>query len=118
MTGEEGPELEYRTEGGFIAHNQALKGMLDMAGRTRDLVQGINFGGFGVGPSPVPAMAAVAAAGGAAMQRGPISFAPQYNMPLSFAPGVDIEEVRATVRAELMDAEERARAALRGVLHD
>lgn len=116
LTGEQGPELEYRTEGGFIAHNRALRGMLDMASRTRDVIQGINVGG--AGPSHVPALASVAAAGGAAMQRGPISLSPQYNMPLSFAPGVDVEEVRATVRAELMDAEERAMAAMRGLLHD
>ena len=28
LTGEKGPELEYRTRGGFIAHNQALRSML------------------------------------------------------------------------------------------
>lgn len=81
------------------------------------MAQGINFGG-GAGASPVPAMAAVAGAGGAATQRGPISLSPQYNMPLSFDAGVDMEEVRATVRAELMDAEDRSMAAMRGLLHD
>lgn len=116
LTGEEGPELEYRTEGGFIAHNRALRNMLDMATRTRDLVGGIGLGGM-MG-AQVPAMAAVAAAGGSAMQRGPISFAPQFNMPLSFDGGVDMDEVRATVRAELSDAEERAQAAMRSLLHD
>ena len=115
MTGEEGPELEYRTEGGFIAHNRALRGMVEMASRAREIAQGITLGdGFG---GAVPAMATVAASGGGS-QRQAITHAPQYNMPLSFAPGVDMAEVRATVRAELMDAEERAMAAMRGVLHD
>lgn len=116
LTGEEGPELEYRTEGGFIAHNRALRNMLDMATRTRDLVSGIGFDGLA--GAPMPAMATVAAAGGSAMQRGPITFSPQYNMPLAFEAGVDLDEVRATVRAELSDAEDRARAELRGLLHD
>lgn len=116
LTGEEGPELEYRTEGGFIAHNRALRNMLDMATRTRDLVSGIGFDGLA--GAPMPAMATVAAAGGSAMQRGPITFSPQYNMPLAFEGGVDLDEVRATVRAELGDAEDRARAELRGLLHD
>ena len=31
LTGEKGPELEYRTRGGFIAHNQALRSMLAMS---------------------------------------------------------------------------------------
>lgn len=116
LTGEEGPELEYRTEGGFIAHNRALRNMLDMATRTRDLVSGIGFDG--VAGASMPAMATVAAAGGSAMQRGPITFSPQYNMPLAFEGGVDLDEVRATVRAELSDAEDRARVELRGLLHD
>lgn len=116
LTGEEGPELEYRTEGGFIAHNRALRNMLDMATRTRDLVSGIGFDGLA--GAPMPAMATVAAAGGSAMPRGPITFSPQYNMPLAFEGGVDLDEVRATVRAELGDAEDRARAELRGLLHD
>ncbi|WP_224825758.1 phage tail tape measure protein [Cognatishimia sp. MH4019] len=116
LTGELGPELEYRTEGGFIAHNRALRNMLDMATRTRDLVSGIGFDGF-TGAS-MPAMATVAAAGGSSMQRGPITFAPQYNMPLTFEAGTDLDEVRATVRAELSEAEDRALAELRGLLHD
>jgi hypothetical protein len=118
MTGEEGPELEYRTEGGFIAHNRALRGMVDMASRAREIAQGITLGGGGFGDPAVPAMATVAASGGGGSQRQAITHAPQYNMPLSFAPGVDMAEVRATVRAELMDAEERAMAAMRGLLHD
>jgi len=81
MTGEEGPELEYRTEGGFIAHNRALRSMVAMASRAREIAQGITLGDGGFG-------------------------------------GADMDEVRATVRAELMDAEERAMAAMRGLLHD
>jgi hypothetical protein len=118
MTGEEGPELEYRTEGGFIAHNRALRGMVAMASRAREIAQGITLGDGGFAGGQVPAMATVAAAGGGGSQRQSITHSPQYNMPLSFAPGVDMDEVRATVRAELMNAEERAMAAMRGLLHD
>ena len=31
LTGEKGPELEYRNRGGFIAHNQALQNMVSMS---------------------------------------------------------------------------------------
>jgi len=117
LTGEEGPELEYRNEGGFIAHNRALKGMVALASRARELAQDIGFGG-GYDAAPVPVMANVASAGGAGSRGQAISFAPQFNMPLSFAPGVDMAEVRATVRAEMMDAEERSQVAMRSVLHD
>ncbi len=44
--------------------------------------------------------------------------APQYNMPMSFDGRVDMEEVRAAVRQELIAAEERAQADLRRLLHD
>ena len=87
-----------------------------MASRAREIAQGITMGDGSFGGA-VPTMATVAASGGGS-QRQAITHAPQYNMPLSFAPGVDMDEVRATVRAELMDAEERAMAAMRGLLHD
>ncbi len=116
LTGEQGPELRYASEGGFIAHNRALRGMLNMASRTRDLVSGIGFEGLGA--SPVPALATVAAAAGPTMQRGPITLSPQYHMPMSFERGVDMDEVRNTVRQELIAAEERAQVDLRRLLHD
>lgn len=115
--GEAGEELIYANQAGFVAHNGALRGMLSMASRAREIAQGIDFGSFGLGTSPVPALATVAASGGGS-QRGPITLSPQYNMPLNFAAGVDMDEVRATVRNELMDAEERMMAASRGLLHD
>ncbi len=113
LTGEEGPELEYRTEGGFIAHNRALRNMLDMATRTRDPVSGISL--YGITGAPMPAIATVAAAGGSVTQRGPITFSPRYNMPLAFEGGVDLDKVRVTVRAELSDARDRAQGDLRGL---
>uniref|UniRef100_UPI00130039E7 hypothetical protein n=1 Tax=Thalassobius sp. I31.1 TaxID=2109912 RepID=UPI00130039E7 len=117
LIGEEGAELEYRTEGGYIAHHGALKGMMAMAERTRELMQGVGDAGT-PGGFDVPALATVAAAGNAGLAQGNVTFAPQYNIPLSFAPGVDVEEVRETVREELMEAEERARADMRGNLYD
>ncbi|MEM6727882.1 MAG: hypothetical protein AAF618_05240, partial [Pseudomonadota bacterium] len=115
ITGEDGPELEYKTEGGYIAHNRALRAMLAKAKTIRELTTGLEMKVPGGAAAPALATVAAGAPGG---QRGPITFAPQYNMPLSFSGGVDMEEVRAAVRAELGDAEERARAALRGLLHD
>ena len=52
------------------------------------------------------------------MQRAAITLSPQYNMPLSFDGRVDMEEVRDTVRQELIAAEERAQADLRRLMHD
>lgn len=40
LTGEEGPELRYESQGGFIAHNQALRSMLSMAGKARGMMAG------------------------------------------------------------------------------
>ncbi len=116
LTGEQGPELRYATEGGFIAHNRALRGMLDMASRTRDLMGGIGFDAMGTGA--VPALATVAAAAGPTMQRGPITLSPQYHMPISFDGRTDMEEVRAAIRHELIAAEERAQADLRRLMYD
>lgn len=114
LTGENGPELRYNTEGGFIAHNRALRGMLDMASTIGGIMAGV--GGSGAGPAP--ALASVAAASGAALLRGPVHFAPSYTMPITVSGGADLEAVRATVQRELMAAEARAKAELRRVLHD
>ena len=116
LTGEDGPELEYRNEAGFIAHNGALRGMMAMAARTRALMSGLDMGS--VAMRAAPALATVAGAAGPTRQRGPVTLQPTYNMPLSFAPGVDMEEVRATVQDAMQEAEERAEAALRSVLYD
>ncbi len=116
LTGEQGPELRYATEGGFIAHNRALRSMLDMASRTSALISGAGF--EGPGSSSVPALADVAAASGPTMQRAAITLSPQYNMDMRFDGRVDMEEVRDTVRQELIAAEERAQADLRRLMHD
>lgn len=55
LTGEKGPELEYRNRGGFIAHNMALRSMLAMSNRARSNVM----------------------AAGSMVQRG---FAPRFDM--------------------------------------
>ena len=118
LTGEDGPELEYRSEGGFIAHHGALRGMLAMAERTRALMNGAHMDALaGLAASAVPQLATVAAAG-PALQRGPVTLQPTYNMPISFDGAVDMAEVRATVAEALADHQERAEAALRSLLHD
>lgn len=91
-----------------------------MAARARELMSGIDFGGFGAGPVPAlatPALATVAQAGGAAMGRN-LTFAPQFNMPMSFDASMDADAIRQEVREELMEAQERAMAELRSLLHD
>ena len=143
LTGEQGPELRYATEGGFIAHNRALRGMVAMSERVRQTAAGIALPDLAplaahaagaiqdLVPSlpastpamaRVPAMAAVAGAGavasGPTAQRGPVSYSPQFNMPMNFERGVEIDEVRAAVRQEISAAEERAQADLRRFLHD
>lgn len=117
LTGEEGPELEYRSEGGFIAHNQALRRMVAMAERVRDLV------GNGM-PAPgqmraIPSTATIAGVSGQMRAGGhQVSYAPVYNVTVPVAPGADMDEVRRAIRAELMDAEERAQVELRRLMHD
>jgi len=116
LTGEDGPELEYRNEGGFIAHTRALTGMLATAERTRAIMGGIGMGG--IATAAVPALATVAAAAGPVMQRGPVTLSPTYNTPMRFEAGVDPEEIRATIMDVLGEMQDRAQAELRSVLHD
>lgn len=113
LTGEQGPELRYATESGFIAHNRALRNMMDMASRTRELMSGIGFEGIAAGPALATVAASAPAQGGA-----PITFSPQYNMPMTFEPGTDAEAVRAVVHEELLAAEDRAQADMRSLMHD
>ena len=118
LTGEHGPELEYRTQGGFIAHNRALTHMLDMATRTRALVGDLNLDTGGGGHTQAPPLATVAAATGAALSRGPVTVAPTTTITMHFDGNVDAEEVRDTVRQELEAANERMQVEIRGRLHD
>lgn len=121
LTGERGPELEYRSDGGYIADNHALRGMLDMAARARQMVRDL-----GTAPTravsegvSIPALASVANSGAIAA-RQPLTFAPQYSMPLTLngASAQDAQSIVALVRRELMAAEERARIEARRIMHD
>jgi len=65
LTGEEGPELRYANESGFIAHNGALRGMVEMAERARGLARGIASEGAlkgGVASVGIGAMSSMATA--------------------------------------------------------
>lgn len=88
MVGERGPELRYESRGGFIAHNNALRGLVDLSARARR-------------------MAATAVGAQPASVGGP-----------GLGGGLDAALLRAAVRAELASASRRARADLRGMLHD
>ncbi len=65
LTGEQGPELRYETEGGFIAHNRALRNMVDMAERARGLARDLGGEGIfkgGIAAAGIGAMAGAATA--------------------------------------------------------
>lgn len=114
LVGERGAELRYESRGGFIAHNNALRGLIAMSERARALgrvVAGIDEGQAFAGRA---AGAAVAAPAGRARQ---ISHQPQYNIAINGS-GLDVAQLRAAVRAELQAASRRAAADLRGMLHD
>lgn len=114
MVGERGPELRYESRGGFIAHNNALRGLVDLSARAAALA------GVVMGAGPGAAMAdpasptiPVARAGGAPQ----ISYEPHYNIAINGS-GLDAAQLRAAIRAEMDAADRRARADLRRLLHD
>lgn len=114
LVGERGPELRYESRGGFIAHHNALRGLVDMSQRARaraDLVMG-----EGAGPDMAGQMAPIMAPVPASAGR-PISHQPHYNIVINGS-GLDAAQLRAAVRAELQAASRRAAADLRGLLHD
>lgn len=123
LTGEEGPELEYKNRGGYIAHNRALQAMARLSQRIRgsmaggmDWMQnGMDAGAEALGI--VPPMQAVAAAG-AAPRLGPVTFAPTYKMPMQSLAGMDIAEIRKALREMMEEHAQKAQADLRGLLHD
>ncbi|MEM7295903.1 MAG: phage tail tape measure protein [Pseudomonadota bacterium] len=119
LTGEAGPELEYRSEGGFIAHNRALRSMLATVQHAHRLAAATSFSlpALPAG-GQIPAAGAVAAASAQAVRGGATHFAPQYNMPLTFHEAQDPQAIRAVVQGELRAAEERARAEWRARTYD
>ena len=115
LTGEQGPELEYRTEGGFIAHNRALLGMLAIAERTRAAINDVSLASHGGTAAPSLAYAASGPSSGPAPM---VTFAPQYNVPITVTASSDSEAVRQVVREELHTAQEPATQDLGRLLHD
>lgn len=123
MVGEEGPELRYESKGGFIAHNRALQGMENMAARARDMLGRSDMGGAvnaatGMEQMAIPAMSEIAPLSAPA-SGAQINYAPVTNMPpLSLERGVDLAEAQELFAAMLDERDERARADMRGLLHD
>jgi phage-related minor tail protein len=119
MVGEEGPEARFESRSGFIAHNKALQGMVAMASRAREMINGLDMGAaFGAEPAIIPAMSAIAPMGA---ERGgsQITFAPVTHMPpLTLDRGVDIEEAQALFAAMLNERDEQIAADQRRLLHD
>lgn len=114
LVGERGPELRYESRGGFIAHNNALRGLVDLSQRAQSLAGLVMGSGpapeFGGTPVPVP----VAASAGQARQ---ISHEPRYNLVINGS-GLDEAQLRGMVRGELQAAQRRPAADLRSLLHD
>lgn len=113
LVGERGPEMRYESRGGFIAHNNALRGLIALSQRARSLAgmaMAEGGGDFGAASMPIP----VSAPAGRARQ---ISHEPHYNIVINGS-GLDAAQLRAAVRAELQAASRRAAADLRGLLHD
>lgn len=110
LTGEQGPELEYRSKGGYIAHHAALRGMLSMATQTAALLKG------GDGGAVIPSLAEVATAAPGTGKS--ITHAPRYTVSIDAGGAVSPQEVAAIVRREMIAAERRAAADMRGVLRD
>ena len=114
LVGERGPELRFENRAGFIANNNALRGMIAMAGRARALAQSSG-SALADAAGAVPAsLMAMAGTGGAARQ---VSYAPHYNIAINGS-GLSAAELRQVVRAELQAHDRRAQAGLRGLLHD
>lgn len=113
IVGEEGPELRYESQGGYIAHNRALRDMVGMAGRARALVGGLP----GIAARAVPALATVAAAA-PAIGGNSVNNSYTYNMPISFDGSVNMDEVRTTIEGILADQRARAEAETRRRLFD
>ena len=95
LTGERGPELEYRSEGGFIAHNDALSRMVAMSERVRELSSGIRIPDAANmrGMIAAPAMAAVAASGAAAAPVAQSHQANTYHVAVTAERGMDTDDV-------------------------
>jgi hypothetical protein len=68
LVGEKGPELEYQSRGGFIAHNAALQRLSDMAGRARSAVGSGGAGGRAGGGNQVVQNITINALGASAAQ--------------------------------------------------
>ncbi len=114
LVGERGPELRYESRGGFIAHNNALRGLVDLSQRARSLAGLVMAGDAGpdFGGTPVPAPVAAPAA-----RNRQITYSPHYNIAINGS-GLDAAQLRAAIRAEMGAADRRARADLRRLLHD
>ncbi len=104
VVGEAGAELRYESRAGFIAHHGALRSLVGMSQRARDLARGAAQGSI-----PVPSMVS----GG----RQSMSFAPVYNVSINGS-GLNEAELRRAIRDELQQHGRRARADLRRLMHD
>lgn len=111
LTGEQGPELRYANEGGFIAHNRALREMVAMSERARSNARGI-VGAASIGMGAMAGTATAAPLGGieamtqAASKTGgkeiSVQQSPTYNINITGA----TDDIEARLRAIL---EEHAR---------
>ncbi|RYH02828.1 phage tail tape measure protein [Salipiger sp. IMCC34102] len=100
LTGEEGPELEYRSQGGFIAHHGQLREMLEMS----DIIRR-NAGRM----APVAATSPLRAAARGQAEGGTRQFG---DIHIHAAPGMDSRAVAQDVMREIRRAERTGNDAL------
>lgn len=125
LTGEAGPELEYRSERGFIAHNRALQNMVAMSETARrnnsaarsGWAKGTALAAFAATPAAAdpsgdPSSYLSARSGDTVSVNAPITISIQGNVDQDTLP--DLKRVLKEFEEELMrKLEEKARAATR-----
>lgn len=128
LTGEHGPELEYRTRGGFIAHNRALQTMLAMSRRVartaananrspgwlQSAAMDIASGGGADGGAAIGARYLDARPSGQGAGNGPISVTMTFNGPVDRQVLPDIQAMKDDLLERLQELlEDTGRAARR-----
>lgn len=124
LTGENGPELEYRNRGGFVAHNRALRSMMAMSGtiaananRAPGWLKGAVFDAGNTGPADSEGLGArylTERNSGGGAPRGPISINMTFNGTVDRKVLPDLHAMKDEMLEELLDRlEEDGRAVLR-----
>lgn len=136
LVGERGPELRYESRGGFIANHNALRGLIALSARARQLAAGLGSAHPPFGQAitalavraqastsrelsqaviPSPAIQTIGAV--ARPIDRPVHYAPVFNISIDGS-GHDLPGLRRMVRAELDAANRKAASDMRRLQHD